>query len=328
VLLVLSSADDEHIPLVTSKLDARGANYVWFDSTDFPAYSDLAVLTDETGRASRRLWWDGRECDLAEVTAVWHRRPGVPAQSRKAGDRTARDLAEHASRDFLEGVWETLECLWLPAKPAIDRRAQNKLWQLALARGMGLDIPKTLVTNRPQEFLKFYSDLRGNVISKSLNNFPFLHEGGGYPGIYTRPVYRRDVVRFKSIKQAPVIFQEYVPKRVEVRATIVGREVFAAEIHSQERPSTRHDWRHFHDERVPYRVHSLPESIARLLIALTRRLGLCFGAVDLIVTPSGRYVFLEINPNGQWGFIEELTGLPIADALADLLVHAPYGAQR
>jgi glutathione synthase/RimK-type ligase-like ATP-grasp enzyme len=116
-----------------------------------------------------------------------------------------------------------------------------------------------------------------------------------------------------------VIFQQYVPKRVELRVTVVGRRVFAAEIDSQASRSTRHDWRHYDDPNVQYRIHTLPPEMARACVRLVEALGLSFGAIDLIQTPEGKYVFLEINPNGQWGWIEDLTGLPISDAIADWL---------
>jgi putative transposase len=48
-------------------------------------------------------------------------------------------------------------------------------------------------------------------------------------------------------------------------------------------------------------------------------LGLAYGAVDLILEPSGNYVFLEVNSMGQWHWIEHLVGLPISEAIAEFL---------
>src|SRR5439155_26701150 len=127
---------------------------------------------------------------------------------------------------------------------------------------------------------------------------------------YTEVVSKRDVGYAASLQYCPMILQAYVPKRLELRITVVGRQVFAAEIHSQQTHHTRHDWRRYDLVHTPHRPHDLPEDVRRLCLRLVERLGLCFGAIDMVLTPEGRYVFLEINPSGQYAWIEELTGLP------------------
>ena len=106
--------------------------------------------------------------------------------------------------------------------------------------------------------------------------------------------------------------------KVELRITVVGKNVFAAEIHSQQKEATRHDWRR-DALALEHRNHPLPDDIKLKCIQLAKTFGLEFGAIDMILTPDGRYVFLEINPNGQWAWIEETTGLPISEALIELL---------
>jgi glutathione synthase/RimK-type ligase-like ATP-grasp enzyme len=138
--------------------------------------------------------------------------------------------------------------------------------------------------------------------------------------MYTHPVRRRDAAGYQALRHAPLILQEYVPKEVELRITVVGERVFAAEIRSQASRVTQHDWRHYDNERATYAPSALPADVEQRCVRLVQALGLCFGAIDLIVTPEGEYVFLEINPNGQWAWVESLTGLPIADAVAELLM--------
>jgi glutathione synthase/RimK-type ligase-like ATP-grasp enzyme len=101
---------------------------------------------------------------------------------------------------------------------------------------------------------------------------------------------------------------------------VVGSQVFAAAIHSQISHRTRHDWRHYDFDRTPHEAHALPDRVSELCIELVRSLDLNFGAIDLVLTPGGDYVFLEINPSGQWLWIEELTDLPISEAIVDILV--------
>jgi glutathione synthase/RimK-type ligase-like ATP-grasp enzyme len=96
--------------------------------------------------------------------------------------------------------------------------------------------------------------------------------------------------------------------------------VFAVAIDSQRDPHARHDWRHSQRQRLPFVPHRLPPEIESRCIALVERLQLSFGAIDMILTPDGRYVFIEINPNGEYDWIEHKTALPITDAICDLLL--------
>jgi glutathione synthase/RimK-type ligase-like ATP-grasp enzyme len=102
--------------------------------------------------------------------------------------------------------------------------------------------------------------------------------------------------------------------------TVVGTRVFAAAIDSQASRLTRHDWRHYDNERARYSPFELPAPIRAACRRLLRALGLTFGAIDLVVTPEGEYVFIEINPNGQWGWVEDLTRMQIGQAIADFLI--------
>jgi glutathione synthase/RimK-type ligase-like ATP-grasp enzyme len=118
------------------------------------------------------------------------------------------------------------------------------------------------------------------------------------------------------VRYAPVIFQEAVAGS-DVRVTIVGTQVFAAELRTEE-SGYAYDFR-VDTHHCPTTVHHLPEDVAAALLRLLDVLGLWYGAVDLRRTPEGEYVFLEINPAGQWLFVEYATGQPIAAALAGLL---------
>ena len=125
-----------------------------------------------------------------------------------------------------------------------------------------------------------------------------------------------------------MIVQAYVPKRLELRVTVVGDRVLTAAIHSQGSNRTRYDWRHYDHVHTVYEPHRLPAKIERRCRALVAELGLVFGAIDLVLTPDSRHVFLEINPNGQYLWVEEACDLPISAAMADLLSGHVAGACR
>jgi hypothetical protein len=321
MILILSAKADEEIPRVVAGLEARGAAYLWFDPAHFPAEAELRLSLEGSSFACRVLATRcGQEIDLATVTSVWNRRPGRPQAAPEVRDRDDCDWVSEMSGLCLAGVWETLDCLWVPAKPSVDRLAHNKTKQLALAASLGFQIPRTLITNSPESFLEFYAQCEGGMVTKVLGNNVVYRDGEVVGAAFTHLVRRRDAANYRAIRYAPVILQEYVPKQVELRVTVVGSRVFAAEIHSQASRATRHDWRHYDHERATYAPHALPPAMEALCVRLVQALGLCFSAIDLVLTPEGDYVFLEINPNGQWGWIEALTDLPIADAISELLI--------
>ena len=134
--------------------------------------------------------------------------------------------------------------------------------------------------------------------------------------IYTTRIVREDIT--PESMSAPLLMQAYVPKLRELRVTVVGQAVFAVALDSQSIPDASVDWRRA-TLSVPHHRVNLPTQIEKMLLSLTELLELSFGAYDLIESPEGDFVFLEVNPNGQWVWLQQLTGVPIREALIDLL---------
>jgi hypothetical protein len=318
LILVLSRDDDRTARDVVARLADRGAEHFWFDPVHFPAEAEVRLGFDQ-GTTLRQLCFGGRVMNIADVRAVWNRRPQAPRAAPEVADPEHRHWISRASAECLAGLWETPECRWVPARPHVDRAAQNKGLQLALAQRLGFRVPRTLITNRPRDLLDFYAECEGRMVAKSL--WPDDIRRGGEPyRLYTVALRRRDMADFRALQRAPMILQAYIAKRFELRITVIGTSVFAAEIHSQERSVLRDDWRHLAQCAV-HRPHELPEAVRVRCLDLVEALGLCFGAIDMIVTPQGEYIFLEINSNGEFGWIEPATGLPITEAMAELLIH-------
>jgi glutathione synthase/RimK-type ligase-like ATP-grasp enzyme len=317
MILINSDDLDPHADHVGEMLRRRGADFVRFNPARFPSGASISLWYTPAGQP-RAVLDAGGVIDLDQLTAVWHRRPRPPVPHHEVVDDAARRYIEEECCAHVNDVWHSLGCLSVPAPPSVVRRAELKASQLRVAGELGFELPPTLFTNSPEEFLEFYRLHDGNVVSK-LAGASFYKAMGATFSRYTQVVSRRDVARAHAVRYCPVIFQAYVPKRLELRVTVVGRRAFAAEIHSQVSNHTRHDWRRYDLQRTPHFPHDLPPEEERRCVRLVERLGLCYGAIDMVVTPEGRYVFLEINPNGQYLWIEELTGLPISEAICDLL---------
>jgi glutathione synthase/RimK-type ligase-like ATP-grasp enzyme len=217
---------------------------------------------------------------------------------------------------FYNNLWLTL----LPQKwmshPQHVYRAENKLLQLNIAQQLGLRIPDTLVTGNPKAIRRFYSENNSNVIIKPISESRFLNEDSNQQLIFTNKLKESDLNVLEERVPLPSIFQENIEKEVELRITIVGTDCFSASINSQVDPETKIDWR---KKKLKFESTEIPNGIAAKCVSLVKALKLSFGAIDMIKTPSGEYVFLEINPNGQWVWIEQDTGLPISDSLIKFL---------
>lgn len=128
-----------------------------------------------------------------------------------------------------------------------------------------------------------------------------------------------------SLKLAPVIYQELVPKRFDIRVTVVHQDLFAVAIDSQKLEAAAIDWRRADTDTLEHYTHTLPSDVAEACLMLMKVLGLNYGAIDLVLTPDDKYLFLEINPNGQWVWMEDRLGLPISEAIATWLFNGSKG---
>jgi glutathione synthase/RimK-type ligase-like ATP-grasp enzyme len=151
-----------------------------------------------------------------------------------------------------------------------------------------------------------------------------IHEDGRERVVFTTPIERADLNEMKGLEWSPMVFQERVPKAIELRVTVVGERVMAACVDPTAVAGAGDDWRRRGAElSESWRAFELPDDVARKAIDLVRSFALHYSAMDLILTPEGRWVFLESNPAGEYFWLDSLFEPSISDALADLLVREP-----
>lgn len=322
MLLVIGADDDPHVLRVCEALRELRVEHVILWSGDFPI-SDQACLSFEERTFRGSYTVKGRRIDLDDVSAVWYRRLASPRLDEQISDAEARRFALGESRAFLRGLWNILQDrFWMNALTA-NEVAGSKPLQLAVAQNVGLTIPRTLITNKPSDVAAFVQRSEGPVIYKPLESFATdPSPDGAIPAkcVYTNIITSSHLNSFGAqVRLSPCLFQEYVPKQVELRITIIGDEFLTAAIDSQASEKSRVDWRRYDLERTPYQPYQLSEVNKQKLSALMKELGLVYGAIDCVVRPDGEMVFLEVNPGGQWLWIEELTQLPIGLTIARFL---------
>ncbi|MCW2882470.1 MAG: hypothetical protein JWQ95_6570 [Sphaerisporangium sp.] len=317
MILILSERLDDTVHMVLPKLRRRNVPVTWWDSGDFPARSRLTAAFSG-GEHRLTLHTGDGTLDLSTVTAVWRRRPTPSTASADVSEPTHRVHVDWQAQFLLDGAWDLIPARWLPSRREPERQAHNKIIHMAHAASLGFSVPETVFTNDPAELVPAYERAGGRLIAKQINSDSFTVDGADHR-TYTTVLTRRHLTSRHLLQHEPVILQPYVPKAVELRVIVVADMVFAAEIDSQASRTAREDWRHYDDDRVRYAAHRLPGDVESRCVELVASFGLTYGAIDLILTPEGDYVFLEINPNGAWGFVEERTGLPISDAIAGWL---------
>ncbi|MEH3104112.1 MAG: hypothetical protein PGN12_09430 [Sphingomonas phyllosphaerae] len=320
MILIVSHPDDVHARAVIAEIAGAGGSARILNLSDFPCRAHLTMTMDGVADPALSMRWpdDGETLDFDAVGAVWWRRPQPFRLHPELADPGYGSFAAGECGDAIAGLWHLLDAEWINP-PLWDERAHRKPLQLKLARECGLTVPATCMTSDPDAAAAFIAQHAGQaLIYKAFGGT----EADWRETRLLRPEQTGDLSAFRF---APLILQAFVPARYDVRLTIVGEELFAAAIHSQQ---SRYplDFRMdvLNTAITPIDV---PEEVRTAMMALMRTLRIVYGAADFRVTDNDEWVFLEVNPAGQWLFVEDATGQPIARALAHRLIEADRTTQ-
>jgi hypothetical protein len=225
-----------------------------------------------------------------------------------------RAIVLHSGRELrVDAVW--LWRLWPPRLDArlsaAHREAAHRECGAALTGLLGLiDAPWIDALDKVRAADDKARQLR--IVAKLQTALAHTMGGGGLP---TRLLRREDLDALGGLRHCPMIFQQYVPKAMELRIAWADGRAFAGALDGAR---CGVDWRY--ESTASWQPYTLPGPVHDRLTTLMTRLELRQGAIDMIVTPAGDHVFLEVNPTGEWGMLQRELGLPIGEALADALL--------
>ncbi|WP_414754491.1 MvdD family ATP-grasp ribosomal peptide maturase [Anabaena sp. CCY 9910] len=319
VLIVTFSNDNESIPLVIKEIEARGEKAFRFDTDRYPTEVKLDIYCGDTERV---IITDGEQkLDLSEVSSVWYRRMRYGQKIPDSMDKRYRDASIQECRVTVRGMIASLPRFHFDQMTNVDR-ANNKQLQLKVAKEVGLLTPRTLTSNNPEAVKKFAQDCPQGIITKMLSSFAIYDDQGRENVVFTTPITDDDLENMEGLCFCPMTFQENIPKALELRTTIVGHHVFTAAVDSQSLQGSTYDWRKEGKNLAKnWQPYSLPEDIEKKLLKLMANFGLKYGAIDIILTPDGRHVFLEVNPVGEFFWMEIYPPYyPISQAIAEILL--------
>lgn len=321
MILCLSHTQDYYtIDIVQKRLKELGKEVFRLNSDDFSH-----KLTFDYSGANGRLAFRLRPgtnitIDAGEVEAVWYRKLwNIQPPPELDPDYLPIYFQEYDTMQRL--FFDALEQVpWMNPLHQDHRVCGNKAMQLQAAGRAGLDVPLTLMTNDPEQVKEFfYNKCKGQMIAKLHGTLSRSMRGTG-AFLPTTQIREEDLAGLDTLSYCPMIFQELVPKAYELRVAYVDGTVFAGKIDAGRSEMGKTDWRAATDIRSPWETYRLPEETIRNIDRMMRDLGLLFGAIDIIRHTDGRYVFLEVNPQGEWGMLQRDLNHPIGETIAEKLL--------
>ena len=307
VILLLTQSRDPTADYIQTAFEKKNQpiSRINLDDLNIPNFSLDPLKRDEG-------WIEdinGMKIKVEDIKAIIIRRPAIPnLHEDEAKNRFLGREILFGLRAFLE----TTSSIWMN-HPDSNSIASSKPINLRLASGLGLKVPKTLISSDPVEISKWLKKYEKSVI-KAIS-FGLMERKNSAEMAFTQRIPESFDIKEDILPGVPIFLQEEIEKEADIRVTLVGNKVFSA-ILTQEGKEI--DWRARNDASK-WNPFQLPKLIEEACIKLCKKLNLEFAAIDLVKSISGDFFFLELNPNGQWVWIEEETGLPISDAIVQHL---------
>ena len=310
-VLLLASRFDLSCDYVVAQLRQRDIPYFRLNSEDFEQFTVVAVPSEP--RVYLRA--QGLTVQLIPETlkAIYFRR-AVYLQGPFTHRESVNEQLSRAHRSaFMRSFMVFDSCRWMN-HPAATYKAEHKVVQLSIAHRLGFDVPRTVITNNSEGILRAAKGDR-RIAVKGLETV-LVWQGDLETFGYTSLV-DTTFAQNSHLSSAPLIAQEALENKLDLRVTVVGDQVFCASVTADGKP-IRGDWR-LQKTGAEFRLFDLPPDISQKCLRLTKSLGLVFGAVDLAIQ-QGTYFFLEINPTGEWGWLVDRADFPIDKAIVDSLL--------
>lgn len=297
-ILIITSSKDDTVSYIMKK---------YFEMAEFfrvnvDEFSEYKFCLENNGWSISDRY---ATVDSESIYSIYYRKPMLP--DLRVYDSQYHLLIQRDIISVINGIVDSFSGKVI-TKPSILRKTENKVFQLVYAGKQGWNIPKSYIGN---------DEAIGNKFTQAVSIIKPLTTGKTY-GKNGWELYQTNI--FREIKEdiglTPVYLQYYVPKQYEVRITIVDRNVYAVRIDTKNKIDWRLDY-----QNHKYTMIVCPEDIIKKCYQMMEDFDLIFGAFDFIVTPENEWVFLEVNPNGQWLWLEQSLNLDISKKILDNLIN-------
>jgi len=308
MLLILTNSQDATADYLASVLERRGVEFLRFDTDTSLSAVELSYDGEVPLLRSANRWH--RPDDFGNV---WYRRPEKLKDARFHSSPEGEFVLDEWS-EALEGFFAHIPRPKWMNHPSANVLASHKIDQLSRAKALGLRIPDTLITHDESRLREFFARHHEMVIAKPMaRGYVERPQDQMDSLIYTNLVLQADLEILDDLRACPTLFQEYIDKRCDVRITVVDSHLIATQLVATDHDGgQRCDIRRNNMEDVTYAGTTLPEQVASKINALMDHYDLRFAAIDMVVDKDGQWYFLEVNPNGQWAWLDLTGGMDIA----------------
>jgi hypothetical protein len=321
ILILTHTNDNKSVDKVTEIIKNKGGQVVRFNTDGYPG--DLLISTSErNGKWQNSLMINNEVHNIEDFSSIWFRRIRIGERIRALVDQKYIGPSVQEARKTFYGMLAAAECFQFDCFWRLEM-ADRKQLQLKVAKEVGLNIPKTLITNSHEEVKRFASTCPSGIIAKMQSSFA-IYEDGQEKVVFTNAIDAYDE-SLSDLAYCPMTFQENIQKKLELRVVVVGNKIFTAAVDSQKTDETKTDWRKRGNELTRnWAPYVLPKDIEEKILNFMEYFKLNYGAIDIILTPDNKYYFLEINPGGEFYWLDLNCNLPICEAIADSLLGASY----
>ncbi len=319
VLCITHSNDFYTVDIVINRLKELGIEVLRFNSDDF-SYKINFEYHNFSGNQVLKLVTPNYEITSDKIKAVWYRKLWNVSIPENLDDDYKKIYYQEYStmRNIFFNSLKNVP--WINPIQIDHEIGENKMMQLKLASESGLIVPKSLFTNNAESVRDFFYSICNQQMIAKLHGALSRSMSGDTPFFPTTIIQEIDLENLDSLVYCPMIFQEKIDKQYELRLIYVDGEFFTGKINAEKSIAGSIDWRAATDIRPSWEKYNLPSEVELSIKKMMKKMNLFFGAIDIIRKKNGQYVFLEVNPQGEWGMLQRDLGLPIGEAIADRIV--------
>ena len=310
MLFILTNSGDVTASFLIPELEKARIPFLRLDTDRLISRTSLSYRTGTPALKVDDQWFGADE-----ITNIWYRRPEA-LKTPQFDDSPEGKYALSEWTEFIECFFAHVPRARWMNHPAFNAGASRKLEQLTAARGLGFLVPDTLVTQEPSDLKAFYEKHEGKVIVKPISNGYVERPANQHDSlIYTNRVLDEHMEDLTNLSVCPALFQQFIQKAYDVRITTVDAETHAVALYAADKAGAqRCDVRRNNMSDVTYKVIGLPENVKQGIRNLMKNYNLRFSAIDMAVTDRGEWYYFEVNPNGQWAWLDQSAGTKISES--------------
>lgn len=319
-VLILTRKFDPEVTRVSIKLLAKGIDNVCLNVEEIPNQMKVGYHINASRDPQVNFTIGQRNFNNFDFPVVWIRDFDTTLMSFDFLGRDqemAKRFCYEQWNDSYQILISSLKSEWIN-RPEANFKAINRLAQLMTAKECGFKIPETLLTNNAKVASEFYRDNNGEVVMKAVHHHSIEIKGKVYY-MYTRFLTKDDFLKLRDIVYAPCILQKRLYKKSEIRVTIIDKDIFAAELVCEMIPACQEDIHRYGISRIPKKIVKLDSRTEKACLKIMSKFDLKYCTFDFILDKNDELFFLEINPTGDWYWIEHETKMPITDTMVSYI---------